>query len=128
MSVVDAAPEFIAAGFGIVVAVSSFHDVPISPVGLGHVREGAKLAGVSCSQRYKRSLRARKDSGSLPRGKHNSTPSSGPTTPNRSSQKAGTSLMMLPPCYTFNCSHSIPKNQQCQKESKKSHYYELSRK
>ena len=68
----DAAPEFNAAGFGIVVAVGGFHDVPISPVGLGHVREGAKLAGVACSQRYKRSLRARKGSGSLLRGKQSS--------------------------------------------------------
>ena len=69
MSVVDAAPEFIAAGFGIVVAVGGFHDIPISPVGLGHVREGAKLAGVSCSRRYRRSLRARTGSGNMPSGK-----------------------------------------------------------
>ena len=74
MSVVDAAPEFIAAGFGIVVAVGGFHDVPISPVGLGHVREGATLAGVSCSQRYKRSLRARRGRGNMPSGKQSSKP------------------------------------------------------
>ena len=74
MSVVDAAPEFIAAGFGIVVAVSSFHDVPISPVGLGHVREGAKLAGVSCSRRYRRFLRVRRGSGNTPSGKQGTRP------------------------------------------------------
>ena len=74
MSVVDAAPEFIAAGFGIVVAVGGFHDVPISPVGLGHVREGAKLAGVSCSQRYKHFLRARTGGESTPSGKQSSKP------------------------------------------------------
>ena len=66
----DAAPEFIAAGFGIVVAVGGFHDVPISPVGLGHVREDAKLAGVSCSRRYKPFSRARRGRGNTPSGKH----------------------------------------------------------
>ena len=74
MSVADAVPDFIAAGFGIVVAVGGFHDVPISPVGLGHVREGAKLAGVSCSRRYRRFSRVKKDSGSLPSGKQSSRP------------------------------------------------------
>ena len=83
----DVAPKFIAAGFGIVVAVGGFHDVPISPVGLGHVRDDAKLAGVSCSQRYKRSLRARTGSGNTPSGKRSRRPNN----KNRSSQKAGTS-------------------------------------
>ena len=74
MSVVDAAPKFIAAGFGIVVAVGGFHDVPISPVGLGHVRDDAKLAGVSCSQRYKHFSRARRGRGNTPSGKQNGRP------------------------------------------------------